>query len=89
MGDASDPRIAKIGLKVKKLREDAKPRLTQEEFAHRSGVTLRHLQRIEAGSENPTAGTLLKIADALGVQVSLLLGEMSEQQDPAPHPDPS
>ncbi len=71
---APDPRVAQIGaaIKAERLRD---PRQSQEEIAHTAGVTLRHYQRIESGTENPRADTLLKIAGALGVPVSLLLGE--------------
>jgi transcriptional regulator with XRE-family HTH domain len=74
MKDAPDPRVAQIGTAIKAERE-RKPRQSQEEIAHSAGVTLRHYQRIESGTENPRAGTLLKIAGALGVPVSRLLGE--------------
>jgi transcriptional regulator with XRE-family HTH domain len=79
MKEPPDPRVALIGASIKSERK-RRPKLSQEELAQTAGVTLRHYQRIESGTENPRATTLLKIADALGVPVSLLLGESSSEQ---------
>jgi transcriptional regulator with XRE-family HTH domain len=79
MKKAPDPRVAQIGAAIKaerlRKRRQAKDEFSQEAVAHSADVTLRHYQRIESGTENPRADTLLKISGALGVPVSLLLGE--------------
>ncbi len=45
--------------------------VTQESLAELSDVGLRTLKQFESGKGNPTLLTLQKIADALGLEVSL------------------
>jgi transcriptional regulator with XRE-family HTH domain len=47
--------------------------VTQETLAELSGVGLRTLKQFESGKGNPTLQTLQKIADVLGLEVSLKL----------------
>jgi len=47
-------------------------RLTQAEFAKHRGISLQSLKQIEAGSANPTVGTLQKIADIFGLEVGFV-----------------
>lgn len=47
--------------------------VTQEYLAELSGVGLRTLKQFESGKGNPTLQTLQKIADVLGLEVSLQL----------------
>ena len=47
--------------------------VTQETLAQLSGVGLRTLKQFESGKGNPTLQTLQKIADVLGLEVSLKL----------------
>lgn len=61
-----------IGDRVRGAREYAD--LTQEELGYRSGVTRLTVQRIESGATDARIGWLLRIARALGVPVSDLLG---------------
>ena len=56
---------------VKQRREELQ--VTQETLADISGVGLRTLKQFESGKGNPTLETLSKIADALGLEVSLQL----------------
>jgi transcriptional regulator with XRE-family HTH domain len=70
-----DPRLVQIGQRIAVLRKAKTPKLTQEDAAHAAGLTLRHYQRLEAGTENPTATTLMGLAKALGVPVSQILDE--------------
>lgn len=66
-----------VGLRLRKLRNSR--RLTQEELAAKSGVSLSMIQRYERGSSqdgthaNPQLGTLLKLASAFDIEVSELL----------------
>ena len=45
--------------------------VTQETLAELSGVGLRTLKQFESGKGNPTLLTLQRIADVLGMEVSL------------------
>ena len=47
--------------------------VTQETLAELAGVGLRTLKQFESGKGNPTLQTLQKIADVLGMEVSLKL----------------
>ena len=51
--------------------------VTQEAVAELSGVGLRTLKQFERGKGNPTLQTLQKIADVLGMEVSLKLKNTS------------
>ncbi len=51
--------------------------VTQETLAQLSGVGLRTLKQFESGKGNPTLQTLQKIADVLGLEVSLKLKNLS------------
>ncbi len=50
--------------------------VTQETLAQLSGVGLRTLKQFESGRGNPTLQTMQKIADVLGLEVSLKLKSM-------------
>jgi transcriptional regulator with XRE-family HTH domain len=56
---------------IKKRREVLQ--VTQETLAELSGVGLRTLKQFESGKGNPTLLTLQKIADVLGMEISLKL----------------
>jgi len=60
-----------VGRRLRELRK--KRRLTQERLAEKASVDLKYLGSIERGSENPTIGTLEKLATALSVKVSQML----------------
>jgi transcriptional regulator with XRE-family HTH domain len=47
--------------------------VTQEALAELSGVGLRTLKQFESGKGNPTLQTLQRIADVLGLDVSLIV----------------
>ena len=50
--------------------------LTQEEVARRAGITRQHLQRLEGGRINPTAGTLLGLAKVFRQSLTELVGSL-------------
>jgi transcriptional regulator with XRE-family HTH domain len=54
--------------------------VTQETLAQLSGVGLRTLKQFESGKGNPTLQTLQKIADVLGMEVSLKLKNTSHNK---------
>lgn len=60
---------------VREARERAG--LTQQALAHRAGISLRTLARIEAGADC-NVGTLARIASALDVPPATLLAEPAE-----------
>jgi transcriptional regulator with XRE-family HTH domain len=45
--------------------------VTQEALADVSGVGLRTLKQFESGKGNPTLQTIVKLADALGMELCL------------------
>ena len=45
--------------------------VNQESLAELSGVGLRTIKQFESGKGNPTLATLTKLADALGLEISL------------------
>ncbi len=47
--------------------------VTQETLAELAGVGLRTLKQFESGKGNPTLLTLQKLADVMGLEVSLKL----------------
>lgn len=56
--------------------------LSQEELAHRAGVHLTWIGRLESGATNPTWGTTKRVAHGLGVPHSALaaLGEAKDKE---------
>lgn len=60
--------LKQLGLAIAKQR--IKQKLSQTEVAYRCDFERGNLTRIEKGKSNPTAGTLLKISEALKIPVS-------------------
>lgn len=54
---------------IKERRESLN--VTQETLAEMSGIGLRTLKQFESGKGNPTLLTIQKIADVLGLEISL------------------
>ena len=50
--------------------------VTQDMLAEISGVGLRTLKAFESGKSNPTAETLSRIADALGLELTFRVKKM-------------
>lgn len=73
--------IPKLGLNLRQARERLD--LTQLALAHKMGYAGdnagAYVSRIENGLSVPSLGTLQKLAGALGVAVSSLLGETSSR----------
>jgi transcriptional regulator with XRE-family HTH domain len=66
----------KIVLLIKERRAALK--VTQEMLSDLSGVGLRTLKQIESGKGNPTLTTLNRIADILGMELSLQLKNLNK-----------
>ena len=45
-------------------------KISQRELAELSGISLHSLSNLESGKGNPTLGSLLKVADTLGVTIT-------------------
>jgi transcriptional regulator with XRE-family HTH domain len=67
-----DDELLRIGQRIRQAREHR--RLTQEQVFLEVPMNRSHYQHIEAGRANPTVRTLLRIARALGVPLSDLVG---------------
>jgi transcriptional regulator with XRE-family HTH domain len=65
-----------IGAKIRNMRE-AK-RLSLEEVAERSGLSMEQIERIEANVDFPSLAPLIKIARVLGVRLGTFLDDQSE-----------
>ena len=53
--------------------------VTQESLAELSGVGLRTLNKLESGTANPTLSTLVKLADALGLELCHQVKDISQK----------
>ncbi len=60
---------SRVGTNLQKLRRDRG--VTQEELAHKAGIHQTYLSGVESGKRNPSIGVLERIANGLGVDVSL------------------
>jgi len=58
-------------MRLKKLR--AERGMTQEALAEKAGISRSYIARLELGRQDPTLGTLEKLAKALKVPVAKLL----------------
>jgi DNA-binding XRE family transcriptional regulator len=63
VSESRNPQPA-LGAAVRAIR-DARGK-TQQDTAQAAGITVAHLSKIERGLTNPTWGTVVAIADALG-----------------------
>lgn len=65
-----------IGLRIKTVRIEAG--LTQQQLAKRLGIPYQSIGQWERGMRNPKIETLQAIADAIGVSLDYLLGNVSD-----------
>lgn len=63
--------LKKVALNIKRIRKEKN--ISQIDLAYECGFERQNMQRIEAGKTSPTLKTLLKIADALEVDIRDLL----------------
>ncbi|WP_439492016.1 helix-turn-helix domain-containing protein [Bosea sp. (in: a-proteobacteria)] len=61
-----------MGLNLQRLRRERE--LSQEELSHRAKIHQTYLSGVERGRRNPSLLVLDRIAEALGIDVSELLG---------------
>jgi len=68
VGQQRHERVCKaLGGKVKRRRQNLG--LTQEDVADEMGIAARHYQKIEAGELNLTIRTLIRVAEALSIEL--------------------
>ncbi len=65
------PTPKQMGRRLKTLREARD--MSRAELAERAGITREYVRRLEAGLQDPTLGTLQKIAKALKTTVAELV----------------
>jgi transcriptional regulator with XRE-family HTH domain len=65
--------IRRFGAQLQRLRADRD--LTQEQLAVRAGLVRLYVTRLELGEHDPSLSTLVRLAKALRVSVTELLGE--------------
>ena len=53
-------------------------KITQQDLADYSGVSLRMIKSIEAESANPSVGTLTKITEVIGLEIILRIKEIND-----------
>lgn len=84
MGKKPDPVDILVGRNIK-LHRLAKS-MSQEELAHRLGLTFQQLQKYERGINRVGGGRLFKIASILGIDIGSFFegAERPEQTLPAP-----
>lgn len=70
MGSKNEKFLKEFGKNLQKLRE-AKG-LSTRQFAYEAEISHSSVGRLEAGLSNPTLTTLIKIAEALGVDLNTL-----------------
>lgn len=66
-----------LGEQLKKARKDRD--LTQEQLAERSGLSTRHIAKIEKGDVNPSFEVLSTLVKTLGVSFDAIFDPASEQ----------
>ncbi|MBI2878932.1 MAG: helix-turn-helix transcriptional regulator [Candidatus Rokubacteria bacterium] len=63
--------IRRTAMKLRRLRNERD--MSQQELAEKAGISREYLNRLEAARQDPTLGTLEKLAKALKVKVTALL----------------
>jgi DNA-binding XRE family transcriptional regulator len=69
-------KLALLGQAIRRLREEKN--LSQEQFAGLAGIDRAYYGGIERGERNVAAINIIKIAEALGVEVGRLFPPLSE-----------
>lgn len=76
------PEYVALGRAVRQIRSERG--LSQENLALDAGLDRTYVSGVERGRRNPSYGSLLKLALALGVKVSVIVltaEDLSEQED--------
>lgn len=74
--------LSNLGKTIRQTRRTKK--MTQEDLAELAGVNAKYLGEVELGKANPTVLFLLKVAGALGMEMTdLFLGSQSPRREDA------
>ncbi|WP_109696614.1 helix-turn-helix domain-containing protein [Chitinophaga deserti] len=73
MATSDDKFLIEFGARLQKLRIAKK--LSTREFAYKAEISHSSVGRLEAGETNPTLTTLIKLAEALEVDMNMLTGK--------------
>lgn len=68
-----------VGKSIKERRKTL--RVTQPQLAELAGISVNTLYKIEREQANPTLQTLTKIADVLGLEVSLQVKKLQKNDE--------
>ena len=77
MGRVVDQELTRISQRIRASRETAG--LTLQELAHKSGVATSTIQKVEKEQMTPSVAVILKIARGLGVRLSELVVDSSDE----------
>lgn len=69
-----------FGMRMKELRKNAA--LSQEELAEKAAISSKYISRIEMGQHFPSIDTLVKLADALNVELKDFFELAHETDEP-------
>jgi len=69
----TDKSLKHIGNKLQAARK--LKGLTQEELSNKVGITRSYYAQVERGERNPTTTVIMSIVEALGVDISDVLGK--------------
>ena len=78
MPSKKKPAITPVGKKIKQFRTQKK--MSLDNIANETGLSVDRLKKIEAGKEIPPVGALLQIARTLQIDSALFLKEQSEEK---------
>lgn len=71
-----DDILKNVGRRIQEYRQKA--RLTQEALSEMTGISQKHLSRLEQGRHNPHFDMIIKIAKALNVPIDAFAEDLSE-----------
>ena len=77
----SSAATAEFGRRVRAQREGL--RLSQIELAERAGLHFTYISDVERGQRNPSLLTALRLAAALGIDLAVLVSELTLDEGPA------
>lgn len=75
--------MTRLGKEIRKARIDQD--LTQADLEARTGIAFRHLSAIERGEIDPRWTTVLKLAQALDLNLDVVACDTMREQDEAHH----
>ena len=73
MERAVDPLAIAFATVLRKRRRDMG--LSQEELAHRAGISMRYVSLLESSKFQPTIATMQSLAHSLGLKLSAMIEE--------------